>query len=71
MVSPHSNTSRAINSLALKYLSYEELGRFEAKHSRQGKNPGGQKTRPAEYSLPSYGLGGGEGQGVAGKDGQD
>ena len=32
-------------------LLWRSWQRLAAKHSRQGEKPGGQKTRPAEYSL--------------------
>ena len=69
MGSPPSDTSLVIDSMALKYLSDEELRRLGAKFNRQGATAGSKKTRPAECSLARYGLGGGQGQVVAGRDG--
>ena len=64
MGSPPSDTSLVIDSMALKYLSDEELRRLGAKFNRQGATAGSKKTRPAECSLARYGLGGGQGQWV-------
>ena len=67
---PASDASCAINSLALKYLSYEDLGRdLQPSIAGRARNLGAR--RPDQLNTACYGLVGGPGQGVAGKYGQD
>jgi len=52
--SPSPDTSLAINSLALKYLSDTQLTRLAGHHCRQGNTVADQTDKPADYTLASH-----------------